>query len=363
MTPKSPLLLIGVGGAGASIAYSVNRAFGSSMNHLLCDTDATSSRDSSPFILLGGDRLSGHGSGGDPQKAKLAAEESLHLFTEHLKGVRLAVIVTALGGGTGGGATVEILKHLRENGIPAIVFATLPFRFEGDERAKRATASAASIEETSAATVFTALDDLAGAEDNMDNAMRQAKDSLAAGISLFWRLMLKPGYIRLDAENLRKIIANAGRGYFATATARGEARTNDVLDSLKTAVASKNPGSRIKSVLLGILAGEDLRLSEVGQIADSLCREFGAEASFNLATVNDEETFSGRLAAVLLIFEQSHTGDFSATGHPKRRKRELNPLSQGPKGRGRFSNIAPTYINNEDIDSPTYLRKGIQLDI
>ena len=85
MNSPSSLLLIGVGGAGSSIAYSVNRAFGSTMNHVLCDTDASSSRASSPFILLGGDRLSGHSSGGDIQKAKLATEESLHLFAEHIK--------------------------------------------------------------------------------------------------------------------------------------------------------------------------------------------------------------------------------------------------------------------------------------
>ena len=39
---------------------------------------------------------------------------------EHLQGVRLAVIVTALGGGTGGGGTLETAKYLGNHGIPVL---------------------------------------------------------------------------------------------------------------------------------------------------------------------------------------------------------------------------------------------------
>ena len=112
MSQTSSLMLIGVGGAGCSIAHGVCRAFGEPMRHLLCDTDAQSAKEGSDFILLGGDRLSGHGAGGDVAQARLATEESLHSFVPHLNGVRLAIIVTSLGGGTGGGATIEIIKYL-----------------------------------------------------------------------------------------------------------------------------------------------------------------------------------------------------------------------------------------------------------
>ena len=362
MSPKSPLLLIGVGGAGSSIAYGVSRAFGAQMRYVLCDTDAAGAREASPFILLGGDRLSGHGSGGDAPQAKLAAEESLHLFGEHLDGVRLAVIVTALGGGTGSGSTIEILKHLRECGIPTIVFAATPFGFEGEERIRRADAAIPAIEEFSGAAIFTPLDKLVGGEENMDAAMRRALDTIASGVTLFWRLILKPGYIRIDTENIRRIIATAARGHFATASAQGDGRIDSLVSSLKKSIAARQ-GSKIKSILLGVLAGEDLRLSEVGALADAVRSEYGRDAAFNLATVNDEETFSGRIAAVLMLFETRGGEDAVSTSSTKRRKRDANPLQQGPRGRGRFSNTAPTYINHEDVDVPTYIRKGLQLEI
>lgn len=370
MNDNSPILLIGVGGAGCAIAHGVSRAFGESMRHVLCDTDAVSARENSRFILLGGDRLSGHGSGGDVAQARLATEDSRHAFDETLSGVRLAVIVTSLGGGTGGGATLEILKYLRQVGVPAIVFATLPFSFEGEERQRRARGITAMLEEVAGAAVFAPLDSLIADTDNMDEAMRRAVDTLASGVTLFWRLLQKPGYIRLDTERVRKIIATAGRGRFATVTVQGPSRADDAVAALERAPLLAGGSGPVKSILLGVLAGEDLRLSEVGTLAEGVRDAFGRQASFDIATVNDEMTFTGRLSVVLMLFEANKTrvdevDQTAAHGgvQPKRRKNALNPLAQGPKGRGRFSNIAPTIYNGEDLDVPTFSRRNIILDI
>ena len=56
-----PILLLGVGTAGAKIAHGVSRAFGDGMRCVLVDTDASSSVEGADFILLGGDRLAGRG--------------------------------------------------------------------------------------------------------------------------------------------------------------------------------------------------------------------------------------------------------------------------------------------------------------
>lgn len=368
MNQNSPILLIGVGGAGCAIAHGVSRAFGESMRHVLCDTDAMSARENSRFILLGGDRLSGHGSGGEVSQARLAAEDSRHAFDECLDGVRLAVIVTSLGGGTGSGATIEILKYLKQVGIPGIVFATLPFSFEGEERQRRARGMTSMLEEEAGAAIFTRLDNLVDNTDNMTEAMRRAVDTLATGVTLFWRLLQKPGYIRLDTERVRKIIASAGRGRFAAVNVQGPSRAADVVDALsRSTLLSAQPGP-VRSILLGILAGDDLKLSEVGSIADGVRDAFGRQASFNIATVNDESTFSGRISVVLMLFEANKTAhgeEDAASGpaQPKRRKRDANPLAQGPKGRGRFSNVEPTIHDGEDLDVPTFSRRNIILDI
>lgn len=367
MNQVSSVLLIGVGGAGCAIAHGISRASGESMRHLLCDTDAVSARENSRFILLGGDRLSGHGSGGDIAQARLAAEDSRHALDECLDGVRLAVIVTSLGGGTGGGATLEILKYLKQVGIPGIVFATLPFSFEGEERSRRARGITSMLEEEAGAAIFTNLDNLIENTDNMAEAMRRAIDTLASGVTLFWRLLQKPGYIRLDTERIRKIIASAGRGRFAAVTVQGPTRASDAVDALSRSSLLSAHSGPVRSILLGVLAGDDLRLSEVGSIADGVRGTFGRQASFDVATVNDEATFSGRISVVLMLFEANRPGqpDDSSGGpvQTRRRKRDVNPLAQGPRGRGRFTNVEPTIHNGEDLDVPTFSRRNIILDI
>jgi len=364
MNIDSPLLLIGIGTAGCTMARGIRRAFGEDVRSLSADTDATSGQPDDNFILLGGDRLSGHGTGGDIVSGRLAAEDSIRTLDEHLEGVRLAVIVTALGGGTGGGATLEAAKRLSERGIPSIVFATTPFTFEGEDRQRNARGIMNMIEDAANATFFIPLDKLVSGTDNMADAMRLAADTMASAVALFWRLVEKPGYIRLDTERLRHMITGAGRGRFATVTVQGPNRAADAVDALVRSDLLATSSGPVKTMLCGVLAGNDLLLTEIGKIADGVRNSFGG-LSFDLATVNDEATFSGRLSVVVMLFEAGTKAD--ATTAPgsvmsgrKRRNRDI--LSQGPVGRGRFKNAEPTIWNGEDLDIPTFIRKGLTLD-
>ena len=364
MNTESPIALIGIGTSGVRVARNVSRAFGSNMRVILADTDASTGEPGEPFVLLGGDRLSGHGTGGDVVAGRLAAEGSIKALDEHLEGVRLAVIVTALGGGTGGGATLETCKHLAALGIPTAVFATTPFTFEGEDRQRNARGVMAMIEDAASTTFFLPLDKLVCSVDNMDAALEQAMNTLADGITLFWRLVEKPGYIRLDAERLRHILSGAGRGRFAAVTLQGQTRAAGALDALLRSELLATTSGPVKSTLCGVLAGNDLLLSEVGRIADGVRESFGG-LSFDLATVNDA-AFDGRISVVVMLFESNGKADEDPNRGgimSGRRKRPGRSGILSPNGRGRFQNAEPTIWNNEDLDIPTFLRKDINLDL
>jgi len=363
MNTQSPILLIGIGTAGSAIARGVNRAFGDDLRYVFADTDAQTGMDGEPFTLLGGDRFSGRGTGGDVVNGRLAAEDSIRSLDEHLDGVRIAVIVTALGGGTGGGATLVTCKHLSEHGIPSVVFATTPFNFEGEDRQRNAKSVMSMIEETANSVFLLPLDKLIGDTDNMDDAMRRAVDTVASAVTLFWRLIEKPGYIRMDAEQLRHMMTGAGRGRFAAVTVQGPGRAQEAIDRLLRSELLALSSSPIRAALCGVLAGNDLLLSEVGTIADGVRNNFACQ-EFKLATVNDESTFSGRLSVVVLLFESSAKTDPNPTPSVMsgRRRRGKAPLGVGPTGRGRFKNAEPTIWNGEDLDIPTFIRKSLNLD-
>ena len=369
MNDTSSMLLIGIGGGGCAIARGVRRAFGEDIRFLTLDTDAATGQSGDSFVLIGGERLSGRGAGGDVVAARLAAEDSVSAIDPESEGVRLAVVVTSLGGGTGGGATLETVKHLDACGIPTIVFATTPFTFEGENRQRAARGVMSMIEEAANATFFVPLDKLISNAERMDDALRRAVDTMASAVTLFWRLVEKPGYLRLDAERIRHLLQKAGRRRFASVAAQGPGRAAEIVDALSRAPLLATGSGPVRAILCGVLAGDDLRLKEVGEVSDGIRAAFGAHASsFELATVNDESTFSGRMAVVLLLFEGSgkDTDDEKPGGvmNPRRRgKRTGSPLGAGPQGRGRFNNAEPTIWHGEDLDLPTFLRRDISLDV
>ena len=86
MASDSPMLLVGIGTAGSAVARGVSRAFGDGLRFVAVDTDATTGESGGPFTLIGGDRLSGRGTGGNVVAGRLAAEESIRSLDEHLEG-------------------------------------------------------------------------------------------------------------------------------------------------------------------------------------------------------------------------------------------------------------------------------------
>ena len=365
-TPHSSLMLLGVGGGGATIARGIMRAFGPGIRTLILDSDAQSGGVGDvPFTLLGGNRLAGRGTGGQPASARAAFQDNPAIIDTALEGVRTVVIVTALGGGTGGGASGELLKHLHTLGIVTLIFATLPFAFEGDERRRAAHTAAGPIEQHADVSVFLPLDDLVAdaGTDNMREALARGLDTISAGVTLFWRILEKPGYIHFDAERLRGILSASGRGHFATAVAQGPERAQKVLASFaeNKLLARKESSPPVRSILVGVLAGDDLRLSEISMIVSGLTAAFGSEADIELGTVNDESTFSGRLAVVAFVFEQGATTVRpapSAAGQQRKFSEEHAALV----GNGRFHRAEKTIWNDEDLDIPTYLRRSLTLD-
>ena len=367
-SPVSSLLLIGVGGAGIRVVREVRRAYGGGLRALAVDTDASAgAMGDVDFALLGGNRLAGRGSGGQAGAVRAAFQDDPAFLDAKLADVRTAVVVASLGGGTANGAVGELLKRLNTLGIVSLTFVTTPFAFEGEERRREAQAALGPITSHAAALAVLPLDRLVAdaGSDNMKAALACAADTLAAGVTLLWRILEKPGYISLDAERLRNILSDSGSVRFMAVTAAGENRVAQALDQLRRSalLAAEGTARPIRKVLLGVLAGDDLRLSEVGALARGVQTSFAPDAALELGTVNDEDTFAGRLAAVVLLFEESATAGVARTGTGKTlRRRTLSAAERALAGGDRFGGAEKTCWNDEDLDIPTYIRRNLTLE-
>ncbi len=350
----SRFLLLGVGGMGAETARRTANAYGPGIRVHAVDTDAAIGADASiPFTLLGGSRLAGQGAGGHAAAARAAVQDAPAQLDPVFAGVQLAVVVTALGGGTGGGATVEILKRLRSRGVATLLFATTPFAFEGEEKRRAAQTAAAGAEQEADASVILPLDDLVknAGTDVAKDALADAERVLAEGITLLWRLLEKPGYVKLNAEQIIDALRTKGRARFAVAEAEGPDRARRVLDRMAASPLLTQGGARTREIVLGVLAGDDLRLSELGVLADGTRDLLGLSAKFAIGTVHDDAHYGGRIAAVVLAFDES------AAPHG-RKTEDQKALAQG----GRVGGSSENLWHDEDLDVPTFMRRHLTLD-
>ncbi len=359
----SSLLLLGIGGAGAAMTRSIMRGYGHGIRSLVLDSDAASGGNGDiPFMLLGGNRLAGRGTGGQTASARAAFQDNTSVLDTALEGVRTVVIVTALGGGTGGGATSEVLKRLHTLGIVTLVFATTPFTFEGASQLNSARAAMGPISQNADVSVFLPLDKLV-AGDTMKDAFRQGIETLSTGVTLLWRLLEKPGYISLDAERLRNILLGCGKALFATASAEGENRDRKILESFaeNPLLVRSDSAPKVRTILIGVLGGDDLRLSEIASISSGVSVAFGMDAAIELGTVNDESAFAGKLTVVLLVFEENamrhNQPVIGGVGHSNRASGERALMASS-----RFRNAEKTMWHDEDLDIATYLRRSLTLD-
>ena len=348
------LLLIGVGGAGAALAARIAAAYGREMRVLVVDTDRDAAIEGREFLLCVATRFSGRGTGGDTASARAAFQDNPAVIDPFLDGVRTAVVVTCLGGGAGWGLAAEILVRLRGHGITSLAIATTPFAFEGQQRIQRARTDSGTIAQLADTSAILPLDQLAASQESTlkDAIFRDAMESVAAGATLLWRMAATPGYIALDPERLRKILSGGARAQFAYAAAEGADRIRAVADALAGAPGVKN-ASRAREYFIGVLAGDDLRLAEIASLTGALAMTLGQDVPYSLATVNDEEEFSGKVAAVLLVFEEL------SRGHARKPGRQDAAFA----GSDRFAATGATIVDGENLDIPTFMRRNLTLEI
>ncbi len=370
------LLLISVGGAAATIVQRMVTSSQLSMRALILDTDDATLQTLEPMpgvstTIFGTQRLQGRGTGGDYSLGAGAFRDDATTLMAQIGSPRLAVVLTCCGGGTSG-AVRTLLGQLRDQGIATMTFATEPFGFEGEDRRRCANVVLPTLESSGDAVSRIPLDALlddAAREAPLEQAFECVGQRLAAGLGLIWRLLATPGFISFDAEHFHRFLTQGATTalhfHFADATATGEARAEAILQTLIDSPRFKSDGTNrlenASNVLVGVLAGSDLRLSELSTLMDGLRSYCGAKMEPMLGTTCSE-AFNGRLTVVLLAFG-TPLADVGSKKPPKslRSGRGTKGTAQLGATRNRFADVEATIYNGQNLDEPTYYRRGIRL--
>ena len=377
-TASSPLpqrvCVLGVGGGGCR---AIDHVIGASSCPAVAalNTDSRSLEESRAItkIQLGLADADGFGAGGDPDLGKLAAEHDVEMIRGLFTDTDVAIVVAGLGGGTGTGVTPVILDAARVAGVFTIVVTTLPFAFEGERKQSIADAGLRAITDSADLVLKIQNDSLFDTigEDNLKAAFKSADEILAAAVCALWQLLVQPAFIGVDLADLRALSSRTGGAcWFGFGNASGVGRAHDAVGAVLEGSVLDN-GKKLReagAALVCIAGSHDLALSEVSDVMGALSKVIQDDCALTVGTVINELWRDRILVSVFVAdHKRSVRSNTRATSTPakgaRRRKQELqDKLKLGAPGKGRFKNVEATIMDGEDLDIPTYQRRGLNIE-
>ncbi len=268
--PNSFIKVIGVGGGGGN---AVNHMYGTGIddvNFAVFNTDYQDLLKSKiPVKLqLGKELTNGLGAGGNPEKGRLAAEESRGEITDILKAdnTKMVFVTAGMGGGTGTGAAPIVAGISKELGILTVGIVTIPFEFEMEKKRQKAFIGIEEMSKNVDALLVINNQQLVNIYPDLDmgNAFAKADEILTDSAKGIADIITQPGYINVDFADVCAIMKDSGVAIMNTGFSNDNSETR-VVDAIQDALASpllKDNNIRgAKRILLNIHTSKENKLT------------------------------------------------------------------------------------------------------
>lgn len=410
--PAPTLRIVGVGTAGLSVLRQL-ASLGFSPDQLAAiatDEKALADSPAGHSIHLETKPLRGLGTGADPERGRSLAEAEYARLKE-ICSTAVVFIVAGLGGGAGTGTSPVLARAAKEAGALVLGFVKLPFDCEGTRRQALANHG---LEELKAVAdgVITLPNQkvlkLIDENTSVLDTFRLTDDLLADAVRGIWRLLAHPGLIEIHFSELCDLLRDKhSDSAFAVAEALGPTRSRETIDRIK-AHSMLEGGLVLReadTVLLSLMGGPDLTMAEVNRVVQEIGAECG-NAQVVMGAGIDEQ-FRDRLSVTVIasrkLSSAPRTGasegldsqllDHTNAARPGSRfvappptlsAEQMRSLASRGAGsgrgrkalprlrqtqlvldivsKGRFEKSEPTIHKGEDLDVPTFIRRGISLN-
>lgn len=404
--------VIGLGGAGSN---AVDRLKMENLDRLQLaaintDLQALSASPLQEKVLIGSAVTHGLGAGGDPDLGFEAADSDREKIAQVVAGCDLVFLVAGMGGGTGSGAAPIVAEMASEAGALVIAFVTLPFSFEGGRRNKQAEEGLAALRKNCDAVIplpnDVLLQEAAEGETALDSFAR-ADEWIGRGVRSIWSMLFRTGLINLDFATLRQAFrTRGGKTLFGLGSGEGPEAVADAIESLTMCPLLATPEFSRKAdrILVNIVGGTDLTLAKVNEIMTAVTEQYGRDSHVIMGAVIDED-LQGRVEVCVLgttdiggrvtprrpvssararaqTTEARHAAATAPAVGPMPAQAaqpvaadetaEVLPHAAKPsqeeflfrgvvENRGHFERTDRNLFEGQDLDVPTYLRKGIKI--
>ena len=302
-----PIKVVGVGGAGSNALDRIVLDGMEKADMIAINTDVQSLAASvaAHKVQLGRTSTRGLGTGGDPDLGYQAAMESADEIRRALVDARMIFICTGLGGGTGSGAAPVVAQLAREAGSLVIVFATLPFSFEGKRRTEQAQEALVRLGEVANAVICFENDrmgDMVAPKAGIHQAFAFADVMISQSVRSIVNLIQRPGLIRIGFDDLLSALRSQnGRCLFGFGESDSDNRAHDALtQALKNPLMDKGRMlADAANVLVQVAGGPGMTLSEVEILMKELGRHVRDNTQILFGTAVDGR-MGNRLSVTIL---------------------------------------------------------------
>lgn len=295
---NSIIKVIGVGGGGGNAVNNMYKQGIHDVSFVVCNTDAQALKDSPvpERLKLGSEGL---GAGNRPEKARLAAEESIDDIKAMLSdGTKMDFITAGMGGGTGTGAAPVIARVSKELGILTVGIVTIPFKFEGNKKIDQALDGVDEMAKHVDALLVINNERLRKVYPDLSllNGFAKADDTLSVAAKSIAEIITVRGLINLDFNDVRTVLKDGGVAIMSTGFGEGDGRVRKAIDdALNSPLLNDNDIYNSQKILLSIAFSSEngtdgLAMEEMNEINDFMSR-FGSnfELKWGIAIDNTLE--------------------------------------------------------------------------
>ena len=238
-------------------------------------------------------RGSGLGAGGNPEKGRAYALESLDAIREALDERTKMIFITAgMGGGTGTGACPVIAHEARAKGILTVGIVTIPFLFEGRVRIDKALDGVEALAAEVDALLVINNERLRHVYHDLSltDAFARADDTLSVAVRSIVDIITMHGRMNLDFRDVETTLRDSGVAIISSATAEGTGRMmRAIREALNSPLLNDNDVYHSKHLLLSVWhsgqEGSQIMMEELDEI-DEFMSHFNrdVETKYGIAT-------------------------------------------------------------------------------
>ncbi|MDD5727445.1 MAG: hypothetical protein PHV59_02670 [Victivallales bacterium] len=390
-TNRKIITAAGLGGAGVRIISRLAASPQAAHLRLLAiDTDEASLADcplaDDQKFLADVKWRQGKGCGGSVIEGQRSISRERARLEDLINGSSLLLIAGGFGGGTATGGAAAFAGCAKKLNIPSLFIITMPFSLEGHSKRRIAENGIRELLPVADVLLYLPNDLLFSrlpGDTPVSEAFALADREVAGTIIGVSRIVGNNNLLAADLADLREIL-NKRKSFAAVGV--GTADSNDGLNrnhiALQRLLDSPLLGGAEKlkeadAVIVSLTGGKDLKLDETRKTLETFEKFINPQCNLIIGA-NTAEDYDGQLqiTAIAVKFDQQPPPEEPAFKTPETKIPEDQPKLNSLFGadleqaelplqnisRGIFLNTSPVLHQGEDLDIPTFQRKGIIID-